>query len=140
MLVYMTHRGIYIGPRTVEGSALPAGAVLTPPPDAPEGKVALWDGKAWSVGEAPPPLPIPPAVPTVVSPFQARVALMRAGLMAQVEAIMANPETDPETVAAWEYATEFRRDSPTLLALAGALGLSVEQVDELFRVAVGVVA
>ncbi|RXE48695.1 hypothetical protein [Chromohalobacter israelensis] len=72
---------------------------------------------------------------TVVSAFQARAALTQAGHMADVKAYMAEPDTDEFTILAWETATEFRRDSPTVNELAGVLGLSDNQVDDLFRFA-----
>ena len=34
---------------------------------------------------------------------------------------------------AWEYASEFRRLSPAILGMAGALGLTDEQLDSMFE-------
>lgn len=65
-----------------------------------------------------------------ITPFQARAALIASGLMPQVEAMMA--QADAITTAAWEYATEFRRTSPTLITMAQALGMTDEQLDALF--------
>lgn len=84
--------------------------------------------------------PPPPGPPTVVSRFQARAALHLAGLLAQVEALMAAPETDPLARLAWTDAQEFRRTSPTLLAMASALSLTDEQLDQLFITAAGIEA
>lgn len=70
---------------------------------------------------------------TVISPFQARAALFAAGLLDDVEAAI--QAEGPPAVIAWEYATEWRRDSPTIATLAAVLGLSEEQVDELFTAA-----
>lgn len=80
------------------------------------------------------------AVPAAVSSFQARAALLRAGLLDDVEAIMADAATPREAVLAWEYATEFRRGSPTVAAIAGALDLTDEQLDDLFIEAATIVA
>lgn len=77
-------------------------------------------------------------VPSQVSPYQARVALKRAGLLGNVKALMANPATDKEAQIAWEYATVIQRDSPFIAALSGALGLTSAQIDDLFRAAVKV--
>lgn len=77
-------------------------------------------------------------VPQVVSPYQARVALKRAGLLGQVKQLMVDPSTDEEAQIAWEYATEIRRDSEFIASLAPALGLTSQQIDDLFRVAVGI--
>lgn len=79
------------------------------------------------------PAPEPPVVvPQVVSRFQARAVLHLAGLLEQVELIMADPETDMLAKLAWSDAQEFRRDSPTLLALSATLGLTDAQLDDLF--------
>lgn len=69
----------------------------------------------------------------VVSRFQGRAALHQAGLLEQVNTLINDPETDPLTAMAWEDATEFQRNSVTLVFLADQLGLSDTQVDDLFR-------
>ena len=35
----------------------------------------------------------------------------------------------------WEYAVEWRRDDPTLNAMAAAFGMSDAEVDDIFRLA-----
>lgn len=81
----------------------------------------------------------PPLVPESVSRFQARAALMQAGMLEPVEAMMTdtNPATavDPFVALAWREVIEFRRDSPMVLALMPALGLTESQLDDLFRFA-----
>lgn len=69
----------------------------------------------------------------IVDPIQAREAIRRAGLLPQVEALIADPATDPLTKSAWEYALSFKRQSPTILAVAQALGWTDEQLDALFK-------
>jgi hypothetical protein len=69
----------------------------------------------------------------VVSRFQARAALFNAGLLAGVEAAVA--AADPFTQIAWADAQEFRRMSMTIAALSAAVGLTDEQLDDLFRAA-----
>lgn len=76
----------------------------------------------------------------VVSRFQARAVLRQMGLREQVESIMADPETDPLVLDAWQDATEFRRTSPTVAAMAAALELDPAQVDELFETAAAIEA
>lgn len=76
----------------------------------------------------------------IVSRFQGRAALMQADLLGQVEAIMEDPATDPLTIMAWHDASEFRRLSPTIGTIAGMLGLTDLQVDDLFRQAATIVA
>jgi hypothetical protein len=74
----------------------------------------------------------------VCSRFQARAALALAGLLDQAEAIVA--QGDVIARLAWADAQEFRRTSPTILAMAGALGLAEEQIDALFEQAAAISA
>lgn len=71
-----------------------------------------------------------PKVPQVVTPFQAKAALLQAGLLDTVKAAIASAPAI--TQLAWSDATEFTRDSPTIATMAGALGLTSAQVDALF--------
>ena len=84
------------------------------------------------VEDAPAPEPLP-SVPQVVSPLQARLALMRMGLREQVETAVALASEDVRV--SWEYATEIRRQSPLITALAPALGLTDVALDQLFTLA-----
>lgn len=77
-------------------------------------------------------------VPVSVTPYQARIALLNAGLLASVETVMADPGTDQAAGIAWEYATAIERDSPFIAALAPALGLTEEQIDGLFIAAAAI--
>jgi hypothetical protein len=74
-------------------------------------------------------------VPAEVSRFQARTALLQTGYLEDIEAYMANPETDPFVRIAWQDAQVFRRHSPTVLVLQPILGITDEQLDDLFRFA-----
>lgn len=78
---------------------------------------------------------VPAVVPPVVSRFQARAALLAAGLLDQVEALMANESTPAIAKLAWADAQEFKRNSPTVNALAASLQLTEAQLDELFTAA-----
>jgi hypothetical protein len=72
------------------------------------------------------------------SRFQARAALHQAGLLPAIEAAVA---AAPALVQiAWADATEFRRDSPTIAALAAGLGMTEAAIDDLFRVAMTITA
>lgn len=77
-------------------------------------------------------------IPYSVSRFQARAALLLAGLLDEVEAMMAAPGTPALAKIAWQDAQEFRRTSPTVLSMAGALGMSDAQLDDLFTTAAGI--
>ena len=68
-----------------------------------------------------------------VSRFQARAALLAAGLLADVEAAIADAE--PLTQLAWAEAVEWKRNSPTIAAIGAALDLTDAQIDDLFRAA-----
>jgi hypothetical protein len=72
-------------------------------------------------------------VPQVVSRFQARAALLGAGLLNDIEAAISL--ADPIAQLAWTDALEFRRNSPTLLAICTGLNMTSEQLDDLFRIA-----
>lgn len=76
---------------------------------------------------------VPESQPWSVTPLQTKIALNRAGLLDQVESHIAS--ADRETQLAWESASEFRRDSPLLLTMAAAVGISDAQLDELFLAA-----
>ena len=70
------------------------------------------------------------SVPAVVSMRQARLALLAAGLLDDVEAaIAAGPQA---ARIEWEYATEVQRDYGLVLQLAPVLGLTDRQLDDLF--------
>lgn len=104
----------------------PKASLYTLIPDSPAPN-AQWDGSKWIVP--------PPYVPQSVSRFQAKAALLNAGLLSQIEAIIADPATDAMTKLAWAEAIQFERNSPTVLGLASALGLTDQQLDELFTAA-----
>lgn len=72
-------------------------------------------------------------VPTAVTKRQARLALLGAGLLDTVEALIAQ---QPAAVRiTWEDATEWRRDDPILIQIAAALGMDGPAIDALFTTA-----
>jgi hypothetical protein len=75
----------------------------------------------------------PPVVPQVITPRQCRILLLQQGLLPQVEAMVA--AGDDATRITWEYAVEFQRNDPLLLAMAAGLGLTEQQLDEFFMAA-----
>ncbi len=78
--------------------------------------------------------PIPPIVPEEVYAWRLRLSTQIAGLKPSIDGLL-DQLTEPEkTVAkeAWNAGVTIRRDSPLVGQLAAALGLSSEQVDELF--------
>lgn len=96
----------------------------------------FWRGDRWEIEDAKPPVA---PVPTAVTMRQARLALLGAGLLAQVNAAiasMAGAEGEAARIE-WEYALEVRRDSPLVAGLSAALGLTDEALDNLYRAAAG---
>lgn len=86
---------------------------------------------------APPPGPI---IPQSVTAFQAKAALLQAGLLDDVEAMMASPDTPRIVKLAWVEALMFERQSPTVQSLGSALGLDDAALDALFVTASGITA
>ena len=84
----------------------------------------------WVASYVPPP-PEPVQVPQVITIRQAKLALLAAGLLDDVDVAVAQADRRATQIE-WEYATEIRRDWPTLLVMQTALGLTDEQVDQLF--------
>lgn len=79
---------------------------------------------------------IPPQpVPESVTPWQMRKALNATGKRAVVDTLLANPQTPRNIIDGWEVASEWRRDDPVLLAMAGQLGMNDAEIDALFRLA-----
>ena len=72
----------------------------------------------------------PPVVPQSVTPRQVRLVLLAQGLLASVEAMIA--EQDEATQITWKYASEFRRDDTLLNQLAINLNLTAQQLDDFF--------
>ena len=75
-----------------------------------------------------------------VTRFQARAALHLAGLLEAVETLMQDPNTDMIARLAWQDAQTFKRQSPTVLAMAAVLNLTDAQIDDLFITAAGIEA
>lgn len=72
-----------------------------------------------------------------VSMRQARLALHQQGLLSSVEdAINLIPEPDKSKIKIeWEYSSAIFRDSPWLSTFSSALGLTEQQMDDLFALA-----
>ena len=84
--------------------------------------------------------PPAPAIPQTVSAFQAKAALLSAGLIPAVTAYMAGATVTPFDQLAWQEAPVFNRDSVTLNNMAAALNLTPDQLDQLFTAAAAIVA
>lgn len=113
------------GIKAVVDDEIPAGKVQT-------GSEVVDDAgtprRVWTLEDAPPP-PVPE--PTGA---QCKIALYEAGLLDDVEdAIAAHPY---RPVQLWyASANTWRRDNPYVQAIGVELGLTDEQIDDLFRAA-----
>lgn len=73
-------------------------------------------------------------IPKIVTMRQARLVLLQAGLLHQVQtAIDSLPSPQKEAAQIeWDYSSEVHRNKPFVVMLGSALGLSNEQLDNLF--------
>ena len=76
-------------------------------------------------------------VPAEVTMRQARLALLAAGLLDDVEAAIDGMDEPAKTAAQieWEYSNALERDNTLVAILGPSLGLSSNQIDDLFRAA-----
>ena len=82
--------------------------------------------------------PTPPVqIPQQVTMRQARLALLGAGLLSGVNAAIAGlPEPDKSAAQIeWEYAAVVERSSGLVPAMGAALGMTTQQLDDLFTLA-----
>jgi hypothetical protein len=73
--------------------------------------------------------PTPEPIPQSISPRQARLKLLEANLLDNLEAVIT---TNRAWQIEWEYATEVKRDSPLIDAVASEAGLTSDQIDQMF--------
>lgn len=93
------------------------------------------DGETWQAEQ---PAPIAPPPVSVVTMRQARLALLGAGLLDDVEvALSAIPDEAQRRAAQieWEYAQTVDRQHTWVQGLAAALGLTDTHLDNLFTAA-----
>ena len=78
--------------------------------------------------------PIVNTTPQEVTMRQARLALLENGLLANVQpAINSLPEPDKtKAQIEWEYSNALQRSNPFVATLGTALGLSSQDLDDLF--------
>lgn len=88
----------------------------------------LWNGSMFTTPQE------VIVVPESVEMAQARLALIDAGLLASVNtALTAMTGIDGEKARAeWEFRPNVRRDSQLVIGIAGSLGLTDQQIDNLF--------
>jgi hypothetical protein len=76
-------------------------------------------------------------LPSVASARQIRLALLELGKLAEVQSFVEGLQEPMKTkvLIEWEYATEVRKNSPTIQELYKQMGWTKEQLDEVFVVA-----
>ena len=104
---------------------------VAPPEFDPATAGCFWRGDHWEI--VPGEVPSDP-VPEVVTMRQARLALLGAGKLAQVEAAIASMPEPQRTAASieWEYSNALQRSNPFVSQLGAALGLDDAGIDALF--------
>ena len=71
-------------------------------------------------------------VPKSITNAQGRLALLQTDKLEQVETYMSQPNTPKEQIILFEYVQVFERNDPVLIEVGTALGLTSEQIDDLF--------
>ena len=72
---------------------------------------------------------VPTIIPKTITPRQARLALLGAGLLDDIEVLLT---TDKAMQIWWEYSLEVDRDNAHIVTAGTALGLTELQLDEMF--------
>jgi len=70
---------------------------------------------------------------TSVTPLQIRRALRQTGLLDEVQSFIESSSV--EVREAWEYAIQIDRNNELIIGAANAIGVSEQEVDNLFRLA-----
>lgn len=108
----------------------PKSSTLIEPPIIDDNKYAVLKGGEWHVQDT-----YPEPVPMVISRRQARQQLIMSGLIGLVDPVIdaIEDETDRLLVRSfWDDSQEFIRDHPQLIDFGYKLGLTDQQIDDLF--------
>ena len=108
--------------RTADNACIPAD-----PANSDYAAFLIW----LDEGNMPDPyIPPPPVVPSVITMRQARLALLMADRLSEVNAAV-NQAGEAAQIE-WEFATEVHRNWPLVAALQSGLGLTDDDLDALF--------
>lgn len=94
--------------------------------ERPSPEHVAQEGGSWVIPSAP--------VPQSVTMRQARQAMLSAGILAQVDALIAGMPGDEGESARidWNHARDVKRDWPLIGALGPQMGLTEQQIADLF--------
>jgi hypothetical protein len=131
MKVYLLdERNIFIGTEYVNPMGVLPRCATKPPPETTGDEVACFIGNNWVVLPSyPTPSPTTEPIPQSITPRQARLKLLEADLLDNLEAVIT---TNRAWQIEWEYATEVKRDSPLIDAVASEASLTSDQIDQMF--------
>jgi len=116
IIYYFDENGNYTG--SGESHTLAENSTELKPPS----EEYTYDGNTWVLIDA---------VPVKITMRQARLALLQAGLLDAITSSIVE-STDEEMKIEWEYATEIRRDWPSLISTTESLGVSKFDLDAMF--------
>jgi hypothetical protein len=104
--------------------------------DSPVGPGHAFDGENFT---APEPEPVVVPVPEFVGPAQIRLVLASQGITEAVitqmiDALPAEQRSNARIL--WDYSSQFYRNNPFVVQVGAAMGLTSDQIDDMFRVAI----
>ena len=78
--------------------------------------------------------------PSVATPLQIRLALIKLDMLEQIQNFIAALQEPAKTIVLteWEYTLEFNKNSSTIQSLGAQMGLTEEQLDEIFELAASI--
>jgi len=120
----------------------PVSSTELEPLDQSEGKTVNFIEGAWTYVDIPEeeievPEEVDPRELMIVTAAQAHAAIATKSpaLYDQIESMMNDPETEIKDKIFWNKAQVFKRLSPTVVRIGSEIGLSEEDLDELFALA-----